>query len=293
MEFFQPQHISVIWGIHIWLQVKYVCMNKGVRFSRAQTGLSRGWKTARRFFQEVVSGQKCRHFHWGKNGIKIGFCFMENGEKFEGKPQNLLLLLKPQKLINFFFLKQFLLRAKLSSLKDSTFLFLKYLLRASWKVFLLAGWAEPGNPGALHRSVLFCAQTLPFGDVFMLRSPDTGLTFPRSPGRHGAHEAGEHFPGSSSLNKIIESDFTSRLISLRRCGFLHKWKIVHRGCLCQWGSQKLTSWTKLVPHLVAGTGYPRAGELSVSAEICLALCPQWHPCQLGQVLLLHMAFCVS
>ena len=37
-----------------------------------------------------------------------------------------------------------------------------------------------------------------------------------------------------------------------------------------------------MPHLVAGTGYPRAGELFISAEICLALCPQRHPCQLGQ-----------
>ena len=32
----------------------------------------------------------------------LAFVFMENGEKFEGKPQNPLLLLKPQKLINFF-----------------------------------------------------------------------------------------------------------------------------------------------------------------------------------------------
>ena len=29
-------------------------------------------------------------------------------------------------------------------------------------------------------------------------------------------------------------------------------------------------------------GYPRVGELFISAEICLALCPQRHPCQLGQ-----------
>lgn len=50
---------------------------------------------------------------------------MENGEKFGGKPQNLLLLLKPQKLINFFFLKTwFLLRAEVSALKGFTFLFL-------------------------------------------------------------------------------------------------------------------------------------------------------------------------
>lgn len=33
--------------------------------------------------------------------------------------------------------------------------------------------------------------------------------------------------GSSSPNKIIESDFISRLISLRRCGFLAKWKTVY------------------------------------------------------------------
>ena len=76
MEFFQPKHISVIWGIHIWLQVKYACVDKGVRLSRAQTRLSRGWKTARRFFQEVVSGQKCRHFHWGENGFKYWLLFL-------------------------------------------------------------------------------------------------------------------------------------------------------------------------------------------------------------------------
>lgn len=67
----------------------------------------------------------------GKKWFQIlAFVFMENGEKFEGKPQNPSLLLKPQKLIKFKKKKQFLLRAELSSLKGSTFLFLKYLLRA-------------------------------------------------------------------------------------------------------------------------------------------------------------------
>lgn len=38
----------------------------------------------------------------GKKWFQIlAFVFMENGEKFEGKPQNPSLLLKPQKLIKF------------------------------------------------------------------------------------------------------------------------------------------------------------------------------------------------
>ena len=97
-------------------------------------GLKQGYHEAEKlqggFSKKLSLGKNVATFIGGKWFQILAFVFMENGEKFEGKPQNPLLLLKPQKLINFFFLKQFLLRAELSSLKDSAFLFLKYLLRA-------------------------------------------------------------------------------------------------------------------------------------------------------------------
>jgi hypothetical protein len=63
-----------------------------------------GWSTTKIFFQETVPGQKHCYFHWGEKWFQIlAFVFMENGEKFEGKPQNPLLLLKPQKLIKILF----------------------------------------------------------------------------------------------------------------------------------------------------------------------------------------------
>lgn len=60
--------------------------------------------TLQRCFSKKLSLRKnVATFTGGKWFQILAFVFMENGEKFEGKPQNPLLLLKPQKLINFFF----------------------------------------------------------------------------------------------------------------------------------------------------------------------------------------------
>lgn len=77
------------------------------------------------FSKKLSLGKNVAPFTGGKWFQILAFVFMENGAKFEGKPQNPLLLLKPQKLIKFFLKKKnpFLLRAELFSLKGSTLLF--------------------------------------------------------------------------------------------------------------------------------------------------------------------------
>lgn len=171
------------------------------------------------FSKKLSLGKNVAPFTGGKWFQILAFVFMENGAKFEGKPQNPLLLLKPQKLIKFFLKKKKPVFAEgwtffLERLYF-TFLFLKCLLRASWKVFLLAwlSWAQAFRGST--QKCNFRVQTLPFGDVFLLRSPDTGLTLPRFPGGHGACEAGEQSQVAPHvLNKIIEPDLTSQLFSL-------------------------------------------------------------------------------
>lgn len=64
---------------------------------------SREAETLQRCFSKKLSLSKnIATFTEGKWFQILAFVFVENGEKFEGKPQNPLLLLKPQKLINFF-----------------------------------------------------------------------------------------------------------------------------------------------------------------------------------------------
>lgn len=59
-------------------------------------------ETPQRCFSKKLSLSKnVATFIGGKWFQILAFVFMENGENFEGKPQNPLLLLKPQKLINF------------------------------------------------------------------------------------------------------------------------------------------------------------------------------------------------
>lgn len=50
--------------------------------------LSQGRNAAEMFFQEIVPGQKRCPLSLGEKWFQIlAFVFMENGEKFEGKPQ--------------------------------------------------------------------------------------------------------------------------------------------------------------------------------------------------------------
>lgn len=53
------------------------------------------------FSKKLSLSKNIATFIGGKWFQILAFVFMENGENFEGKPQNPLLLLKPQKLINF------------------------------------------------------------------------------------------------------------------------------------------------------------------------------------------------
>lgn len=101
MGFFQWKCISVTRGACIWLQVKDASGQARWRLSQAQAKLSQGGNTTEMFFQEIVPEQNVATFIGGKWFQILAFVFMENGENFEGKPQNPLLLLKPQKLINF------------------------------------------------------------------------------------------------------------------------------------------------------------------------------------------------
>lgn len=92
----QLKHVSVIRGAHTWPQVKSPHV-----FSGPTTAIPR---------LQPCKDTSPRNRPWAKTlplslGEKwfqiLAFVFMENGEKFEGKPQNVLLLLKPQKLIKF------------------------------------------------------------------------------------------------------------------------------------------------------------------------------------------------
>lgn len=58
------------------------------------------------FSKKLSLGKNVAPFTGGKWFQILAFVFMENGAKFEGKPQNPLLLLKPQKLIKFFLKKK-------------------------------------------------------------------------------------------------------------------------------------------------------------------------------------------
>lgn len=71
-------------------------------FSGSNTAITR-LKNCKEVFPRSRLWAKMSPLSLGGKWFQIlAFVFMENGEKFEGKPQNPLLLLKPQKLINFF-----------------------------------------------------------------------------------------------------------------------------------------------------------------------------------------------
>ena len=158
-------------------------------------GLKQGYheaeKLQRGFSKKSSLGKNVATFIGEKNGFKYCLLFLWKMVKSFRENHKILCFYWNHKNWLIFFKEQFLLRAELSSLKGSTFLlFLKYLLRAPWKVFLLAWLSRAQASWSSTQKHIFCAQTLPSGDVFMLRSPDTGLPLPKSPGRHGAHEAG-------------------------------------------------------------------------------------------------------
>lgn len=145
--------------------------------------------------------------------------------------------------------KQFLLRAELSSLKGSTFLFLKYLLRAPWKVFLLAWLGRAEASPELYTEAWFLCPNIAFGDVFMPISRHW-LNSSQVLRGHGAREAGESC--SDSPASIKSSNLT--LLpgsSLHCCSFLLRWKTVRTDAA--FASGGLESWlNELISPLHGG-----------------------------------------
>lgn len=152
-------------------------------FLRLQQSHRKAEMLQRCFSKKLSPGKTLPLSLWGEMVSKIGFCFYGKWWKIWGKNHKTLCFYWNRKnWLNFSKKKKTSVFAEgwtffLERLYF-TFLFLKCLLRASWKVFLLAWLSQAQAFRGSTQKHNFWAQTLSFGDVFLPWSPDIGLTLP-------------------------------------------------------------------------------------------------------------------